>query len=247
MAKDDRDSKSPTGITYRRRIGPDGKSYNFNVPPEVKKPAAVAKPAPKAEAKPATPKADAAPKVDVAKPKPLEPSKRGQEQRFRPAGAGASERVSTGPVPRNAKENATAAMMKKAREETDAVLGFLPAHKLIANAGKNRLLRTAYQKLDSYTEGLNRLGEPIRKRLGIKGPEPLRLPSQKKPSGPTTPNRITGPEKPKLLEYKPQPKARATPKPKPKKPNPEQGSLNYKSGGRIDGAAVRGKTKGRYC
>lgn len=68
MAKGDRDSKSPSGITYRRRIGPDGKSYNFNVPPEEKK----AKP--KVKAKPPEPKVEA----------PADP-KRGQEQRFRPA------------------------------------------------------------------------------------------------------------------------------------------------------------------
>lgn len=85
MAKDDRDSKSPTGITYRRRIGPDGKSYNFNVPPDVKKSAPVVKPKPKPKAK-ASP---VEPKVEA----PADP-KRGQEQRFRPA-PGAEE---TAPV-----------------------------------------------------------------------------------------------------------------------------------------------------
>lgn len=259
MAKSDREEKG-VGVTFK--IGPGQKLMKegngpLYVGPRKKAEVVKPKPRPKAEDKPAKPEA---PKAEA----PAK-SERGQEQRFRPAPpkqepATKKVEASKPPVytkdapgsdaeayrrPLTKEENIKIAT-GQSRREIDDVMNALPfvggASKLAARIGTGILKRAANSKMGR--EAAKYLPKDL-KLLGA----PPKLLTGPKPVAPRTspPARLTGPDKPKLLEYRPEPKPRVTPKPKPRKRIEGAGTLDYKNGGRIDGAAIRGKTKGRYC
>lgn len=211
-----------------------GKAYNFNVPKKAeKKPAPTKKatpsPAPKAENKPAAPKVDTKPKAEVPAPKKVEatPAKPIVYTKDQP---GSEAEAYRGPVPENERMRIALAPTKR---ELDAITGVTGLSRVVAGMGRglvNRAARTEFGR-----------------RAIEQGKKLLESPKPAKPA-PTGPRRLENANKDqKLLEYKPQPKPRTSSSPRPRKPVPGAGTLNYKSGGRVDGAAVRGKTKGRYC
>lgn len=214
-----------------------GKAYNFNVPktppkaakpvPKPEKKAEVKKPEKKAEVKK---KAEVAPEIKPPVPKKAEvvPTKPPVYTKDQP---GSEAEAYRGPVPENERMRIALAPTKR---ELDAITGVTGLSRVVAGMGRGLVNRAA------RTEFGRRAIEQGKKLLEAPKPPP-------KPT-PAGPRRLENANRDqKLLEYRPEPKPRVPPKKKPRKPTEGAGTLDYKNGGRIDGAAVRGKTKGRYC
>ena len=219
-----------------------GKAYNFNVPKKDKKsPAPVKKAVPTPAPKP-TPKADAAPKPKAEAPAPKKvESAAPKAPVYTKDAPGSAEEAQRGPVSREERIRIVTAPTKRDLDTMMNATSLVGAgSKLAARIGSGLLNRASKSKLGK--EAMKYLPKDI-KALGA----PPKLLTGPKPAAPRTspPARLNAPEKPKLLEYKPTARSSGKKPPKPKPRTEGQGSFNFRNGGGINGAAVRGRTKGR--